>query len=58
MIQVVDAQPFPLVFVTLRRALRGEYARHRWLARITAPTWAYVVVTGWVIYVMLHSIHG
>lgn len=45
----------PLVFVTLRRALRGEYVRHRRLARITAPTWAYVVVTGWIIYVMLHS---
>ena len=44
----------PLVLVTLRRALRGDFARHRWIARITAPTWAYVVVTGWIIYLMLH----
>ncbi len=48
----------PLVFVTLRRALRGDFGRHRRLARIAAPSWAYVVVTGWVIYVMLHSVHG
>jgi putative membrane protein len=46
----------PLVLVTLRRALRGDYVRHRTLARITAPIWAYVVVTGWVIYMMLYSL--
>ena len=46
----------PMVLVTLRRALRGDFLRHRRLARITAPTWAYVVVTGWIIYLMLHSL--
>jgi putative membrane protein len=46
----------PLVLVTLRRALRGDYSRHRALARITAPVWAYVVVTGWVIYMMLYAL--
>ncbi len=48
----------PLVLVTLRRALRGEYLRHRKIARLTAPIWAYVVVTGWIIYLMLHSLPG
>jgi putative membrane protein len=48
----------PMVIMTLRRALRGEFARHRRLARITAPVWAYVVVTGWVIYWMLYNLHG
>jgi putative membrane protein len=48
----------PMVLVTLRRALRGDFLRHRRLARITAPTWAYVVVTGWIIYLMLHSLPG
>jgi putative membrane protein len=48
----------PMVILTLRRALRGEFVRHRRLARITAPIWAYVVVTGWVIYWMLYSLHG
>lgn len=46
----------PMVLVTLRRALRGDYTRHRALARITAPVWAYVVVTGWVIYMMLYGL--
>jgi putative membrane protein len=48
----------PLVLVTLRRALRGEFSRHRQLARITAPVWAYVVVTGWIIYLMLYRLPG
>ena len=45
----------PLVLVTLWRALRGEFARHRRLARFTFPIWLYVAVTGWVIYAMLHA---
>ncbi|HEV2122074.1 MAG TPA: DUF420 domain-containing protein [Chloroflexota bacterium] len=46
----------PMVLVTLRRALRGEWSLHRRLARITLPVWLYVVVTGWTVYYMLHSI--
>ena len=46
----------PLVLVTLRRALRGDFVRHRQLARITLPIWAYVVVTGWTIFIMLYQI--
>ncbi|MGE3268151.1 MAG: DUF420 domain-containing protein [Chloroflexota bacterium] len=45
----------PFALVTLRRALRGEFARHRKIALITFPMWLYVVVTGWIIYWMLHS---
>jgi putative membrane protein len=45
----------PFVLVTLWRALRGEFAKHRRIARITFPMWLYVVVTGWVIYWMLHN---
>jgi putative membrane protein len=44
----------PMVLVTLFRALRGDFGRHRRLARLTAPIWAYVVVTGWIIYLMLY----
>ena len=46
----------PFALVTLRRALRGEYAKHKRIARITFPMWLYVVVTGWLIYWMLHSL--
>ncbi|MFN8635079.1 MAG: DUF420 domain-containing protein [Chloroflexota bacterium] len=45
----------PFALVTLRRALRGEFPKHRRIARITFPMWLYVVVTGWLIYWMLHS---
>jgi uncharacterized membrane protein YozB (DUF420 family) len=46
----------PLVLVTLRRALRGDFPRHRRLARITFPLWAYVSVTGVVVYWMLYRL--
>jgi putative membrane protein len=46
----------PFALVTLRRALRGDYAKHRQIARITFPMWLYVVVTGWLIFWMLHSL--
>ena len=45
----------PMVLVTLRRALRGDFRAHRALARFTLPAWLYVVVTGWSIYYALHA---
>ena len=45
----------PLVLATLTFALRGTYERHRRWARITAPIWLYVVVTGWIVYFMLYA---
>jgi putative membrane protein len=45
----------PFALVTLRRALRGDFPKHRQIARITFPMWLYVVVTGWIIYWMLHN---
>jgi uncharacterized membrane protein YozB (DUF420 family) len=53
---VLAAVILPLVLVTLRRALRGDFARHRRLARITFPLWAYVSVTGVVVYWMLYRL--
>lgn len=44
--------------VTLRRAFRGEYGKHRQIARITFPMWLYVVVTGWLVYWMLNNLGG
>lgn len=45
----------PLALLTLRRALREQWAAHRRVARVTFPMWLYVVVTGWIVYYMLHS---
>lgn len=47
----------PLVAMTLVPALRGRFDRHRRLARITLPLWAYVSVTGVVIYWMLYRLN-
>jgi putative membrane protein len=46
----------PLALLTLRRAFRGEFAAHRRIARITFPIWLYVVASGWVVYLMLHTL--
>jgi putative membrane protein len=45
----------PLVIVTLTFALRGRFARHRRIARVTLPTWLYVSVTGILVYLMLYQ---
>jgi uncharacterized membrane protein YozB (DUF420 family) len=44
----------PLVATTVVRALRERFDAHRRIARITLPLWAYVSVTGVVIYWMLY----
>jgi putative membrane protein len=46
----------PLVLVTLTFALRGRFAQHRRLARITFPIWMYVSVTGVIVYLMLYRL--
>jgi protein SCO1/2 len=45
----------PLVFLTLLRALRRDFARHVSIAAVTFPIWLYVSVTGVVIYLMLYQ---
>lgn len=45
----------PLVVLTLVPALKGRFDRHRRMARVTLPLWAYVSVTGVVIYWMLYQ---
>lgn len=52
---LLAASVVPLALVTLRRAFRGDFERHRRIARITFPIWLYVSVTGVVIWWMLYS---
>ena len=54
---ILAAAIVPLVAVTLRRALAGDFARHRRIARLTYPVWLYVSVTGVVVYVMLYHLY-
>ncbi len=45
-----------LAIITISRALRGQWERHRQLAVITFPIWLYVSVTGVLIYFMLYHL--
>jgi putative membrane protein len=45
----------PLAIITLLRGLRGQFARHRAIARWTFPIWMYVSVTGVLVYVLLYQ---
>ena len=53
---VLAAAIVPLVLVTLVRGLQRRFDKHRRIARVTFPLWAYVSVTGVVIYVMLYRL--
>ena len=47
-----------LALLTLSRALRQQFDRHRTLARWTLPVWLYVSVTGVVIYWLLYHVYA
>lgn len=51
---VLAAAVPPLAIITLSRALKAKFDRHRRIARWTLPIWLYVSVTGVVIYWMLY----
>lgn len=44
-----------LAVITLSRALRERFDKHRRIARWTLPIWLYVSVTGVVVYLMLYQ---
>ncbi len=54
---ILAAAIVPLVIVTLRRAFRSDFDRHRRIARITLPLWFYVSVTGILVYLMLYRLY-
>ncbi len=51
---VLAAAIVPMALVTLYRALRNDFQRHRKIARCTLPLWLYVSATGVLIYLMLY----
>ena len=46
----------PMVLMTVVRAAKGDFERHKRIARWTWPAWMYVSVTGVVIYLILYQI--
>jgi uncharacterized membrane protein YozB (DUF420 family) len=47
----------PFIISTLTKGLRGQYARHKRVARWTFPLWMYVSVTGVIVYLMLYQLY-
>ena len=47
----------PLAGITLWRAYRRRFDRHRKIARWTLPLWLYVSVTGIIVYLMLYRLY-
>lgn len=54
---VLAAVIVPMILLTLARALKGDFARHKPLARWTLPIWLYVSVTGVIVYLMLYQLY-
>lgn len=55
---ILAAAIVPMIIITLSRALRERYDRHRVIARWTFPLWLYVSITGVVVYLMLYRIYA
>ncbi len=47
----------PLAIITLVRALRERFDKHKRIARWTLPVWLYVSATGVIIYLMLYRLY-
>lgn len=54
---ILAAAIVPLVALTVARAVRADFVRHRRIARWTYPLWLYVSVTGVVVYLMLYQLY-
>lgn len=48
----------PFVLRILYLAFNGRFVEHKRLARFVFPVWAYVSVTGLLVYILLYQIYG
>ena len=46
----------PLAVITLYQAVKGQFKKHRRIARWALPVWLYVSITGVIIYWMLYHL--
>lgn len=51
---ILAAVVAPFILLTLRRGLKGEYEKHKRIARLVFPIWLYVSVTGVIVYLLLY----
>ncbi len=52
---ILAALMVPMILKTFWHAFRGEWDRHKKIAKITFPIWMYVSVTGVLVYLMLYQ---
>jgi len=50
---VLAAGLAPMVLITISRALKGDFERHKKIAKWTYPIWMYVSITGIIVYLMI-----
>lgn len=55
---VLAAVIVPMAMFTIVRSWRGEFEKHKKIAKITLPLWLYVAVTGVVVYFMLYVLYA
>ena len=53
---ILAATIVPLAIITLSRAWKARFEKHKRIARWTLPLWFYVSVTGVIIYWMLYEL--
>ena len=46
----------PMVLRTVYLALKGQFSKHRKIAKLTFPIWVYVSATGVIVYLMLYQL--
>ncbi len=51
---ILAAAMVPMILKTFWHAFRGEWDKHKKIAKITFPIWMYVSVTGVIVYFMLY----
>lgn len=47
----------PMVIYTVWRAYKGEFERHKKIARWTWPVWMYVTISGVAVYAILYHVY-
>lgn len=50
---VLAAGVLPFILFTFLRALTGDFAKHKAIAKLTLPVWLYVTVTGVIVYLLI-----
>jgi putative membrane protein len=55
---ILAAATVPLALRALYLGRQGRFADHRRIARVTFPIWAYVSITGVIVYVVLYHVVG